>query len=367
MPYTLETIETPALVIDDATLERNLHRMQGLVDRYSVNLRPHVKTHKIPEIAHRQLDAGAIGIAVAKVAEAEVMADAGITDIQIANQVVGSSKIERLMKLNEMHRVTCAVDSVKLVRRLSSAADETAQSLRILIEIDSGLHRCGLQDYDDVKTVADEILKSDRLELEGIMTHAGHAYGANSVEEVERIGRAEGELMVSMAERLRSDGHQVAVVSVGSTPTAPYAVQVSGVTELRAGNYVFNDMIQVSGGSASLDDCALSVVATVISVPSHTRAVIDAGSKALGLDKGAHGRGGVTGHGFILNKRGVISRLSEEHGVLEHEGESFEIGERLRIIPNHACAVVNLFDHVWLAGADDTCTQLAVAARGRST
>lgn len=366
MSSELSTIETPALVIDDARLERNIRRMQHLAQQYGVALRPHVKTHKIPELAKRQLDAGAVGIAVAKIGEAEVMAAAGIHDIQIANQVVSESKIERLMALNRSVRVTCAVDSADNARALSDAARRHDLTLSVLIEIDSGLHRCGLESIHDILALAELVENLEGLQLEGIMTHAGHAYGAESIEEVAEIGRSEGELMVSIAERLRAGGHTVTTVSVGSTPTAPYAVRIPGVTELRVGNYVFNDMIQVSGGSAALDDCALSVFATVISTPSPTRAVIDAGSKALGLDMGAHGRGAVTGHGCLLGKHGVISRLSEEHGVIEHDGETFTVGERLRIVPNHACAVVNLYDFVWLADAEGHCRRLEVTARGKS-
>jgi len=358
-------IESPALLIEEAVLERNLIRMQSLADRYQVRLRPHIKTHKMPSLAKRQISVGARGIAVAKLSEAELMATHGLTDIQIANQIVGPLKIARLRDLARKVRLSCAVDSPSQVRELSAAfASETAP-LDLLIEIDTGLHRCGLSRLENVIELAQYIIACPGVKLAGLMTHAGHAYATVGNPEKRRsIAREEGETLTALADTLRAAGIAIETISVGSTPTATEVARVPGITELRVGNYIFNDMIQVALGVATLSDCALTVLATVISVPSEDRAVIDAGSKALSLDLGAHGSAAVSGYGGIIDRDALLTRLSEEHGIIALAGEKFRIGERLRIIPNHACATVNLYDRAYLVRDGAVSDELAVEARG---
>ncbi|MBI5266364.1 MAG: alanine racemase [candidate division Zixibacteria bacterium] len=358
-------IDSPALLIESAVLERNLVGMQQLAHQFKVRLRPHIKTHKMPMLAQRQIDSGARGIAVAKLSEAEVMARHGLTDIQIANQIVGEQKIARLRELAEKVRVSCTVDNADNVRELSNAFAEASAPLDLLIEIDTGLHRCGLSDPDQAIELARLIATCPGVRLSGIMTHAGHAYATVGDPERRRaIAREEGEMMVAMAARLKAAGHEVDTVSVGSTPTARDVVRVPGITELRVGNYIFNDMIQVALDVATIADCALSVLTTVISVPSKDRAVIDAGSKALSLDLGAHGSEAVTGYGRIVGRDALLARLSEEHGSVSHSGESFRVGNRLRIIPNHACAAVNLYDRAYLIREGKVAEELKISARG---
>jgi D-serine deaminase-like pyridoxal phosphate-dependent protein len=358
-------IESPALLIEETILECNLIRMQSLADRYQVRLRPHIKTHKMPSLAKRQLAAGARGIAVAKLSEAEVMARHGITDIQIANQIVGPHKIKRLRDLAGKVRLSCAVDSSAQVRELSSAFAHETNPLDLLIEIDTGLHRCGLSDPDKVIELAQHIVASPGIRLAGLMTHAGHAYATVGNPDLRRtIAREEGETLIALARKLRAAGIAVDTISVGSTPTATDVVQIAGITELRVGNYIFNDVIQVALGVASVADCALTVLATVISVPTENRAVIDAGSKALSLDLGAHGSAVVNGYGKIVGRDALLTRLSEEHGVITHSGESFQVGDRLRIIPNHACATVNLHDRAYLVRDGAILDEFEIEARG---
>jgi D-serine deaminase-like pyridoxal phosphate-dependent protein len=358
--------DTPCLLIEKSILAANIERMQKLADRHGLRLRPHIKTHKIPEIAHMQLKAGASGIAVAKLGEAEIMAENGINDIQIANQVVGRSKIERLKTLSRKVEVSCAVDSPAHTAVLSAAFGSASKPLPVFIEVDCGLGRCGVRTAQQAVALAESIRSSPGLTLRGLLTHAGHAYGAGSPEEGAAIGAEEGRSVAAMADVLRKGGFDVEVVSVGSTPTAPHCAAVPGVTELRVGNYVFYDAVQVALGSAGFADCALSVLATVISVPGPGRAIIDAGSKALGLDRGAQGSTVLAGHGRIAGKPAEIVRLSEEHGFLETAEASFEIGEQVRIVPNHACSVINLFDFVWLVGDTGVDARWRVAARGQS-
>jgi D-serine deaminase-like pyridoxal phosphate-dependent protein len=297
------------------------------------------------------------------------MARHGLDDIQVANQVIGATKIGRLLDLAEYlgptGRISCAVDSLAGAAALSAACVRRGVRLGVLVEVDSGLHRCGLASVGDVAALSRAVMGLDGLDLLGLLTHAGHAYGAKTPEDVRRIGTHEGALLAGMAETLRRGGIPIGTVSVGSTPTARHAGEVAGVTELRPGNYIFNDMTQVALGVASMDQCGLTVLATVISTPAPGRAVLDAGAKALALDKGAQGSTLLQGHGTILGKRATLARLSEEHGVIEHQGEQFVIGEKVRIVPNHACPVVNLFDYAWLVEGEKIVGRVGIAARGK--
>ena len=332
---------SPRLVVNTDVLKKNIEIMQQAANAAGVALRPHIKAHKSAEIMRLQLAAGATGITVAKLGEAEVMARAGATDIFIAYQLMGEDKYSRLAKLRQSARVLVAVDNAEHCQALNAAS--LTEPLEVMIEVDSGLARCGVLPQD-VLGLARKILDLPNLKFRGIFTHAGHAYGS-SAQDVARIGTEEAQLMVACADELRSEGITVDVVSTGSTPTALYNLRVKGITEIRPGNYVFNDAIQVGLGVVDESRCALVVEATVISTPSANRVVIDAGSKVFGLDKGAHGMSVVTGFGRVLGWPGlVIERLSEEHGIITCMGPRPELGQKLTIIPNHACVAANLAD-----------------------
>jgi D-serine deaminase-like pyridoxal phosphate-dependent protein len=363
----ISDLETPALLIEKSKLERNIENMQLLADKRGVKLRPHTKTHKIPELAKLQIANGAEGIAVAKLSEAEIMADAGIEDIQIANIIVGQSKVKRLYKLHErVKSLSCNVDSAEAVEAIAAEFDKNDKWLDVYIEINSGHNRSGLNSYKDIYKLASYIQNSSGVNLIGLFTHAGHAYAADSHEQIEEIGRYEGEFLIEIAGQLLNDRIYITNISVGSTPTAPYCSKVEGVTEIRPGNYVFYDMIQVGLGSCKVDDCALTVLATVISIPDKNRVIIDAGSKALNTDRGASKTLAPEGYGYVIGKNCVIERLSEEHGIISHNGEDFRIGEKLRIIPNHACVVTNLFDFAYLVDGDEITDRYEIKARGKS-
>lgn len=365
MVEKVDQIDTPALLIEKIILEYNIKRIQEFANKHHLNLRPHIKTHKSSYLAKMQLDAGAIGIAVAKLAEAEVMAAKGIKDIQIANQVVGDTKLARLLELSSKAHLSVAVDSLENAMGLNSLFATQSSSLDVLIEVDSGLHRCGLQSIAEVRELCRQLLPLKGLNLRGIMTHAGHAYAAADSDAVAMIGQAEGQFMVEIADTMRSEGVPLDVVSVGSTPTAIHCGAVKGVTELRVGNYIFNDMMQVVLGTVDMSACALTVLATVVS-KQNCRAVIDAGSKALSLDRGAHGNEVVDGYGWIRGDGRSLSRLSEEHGMIDN-GLGFEVGEKMRLIPNHACPVMNLFDHAYLVDGQNVVDVIDIDARGKST
>ncbi len=338
----VDGLDTPAVLVDLDLLEQNIAAMARFAAEQGVALRPHAKTHKSPAIAHRQLEAGAVGITVAKLDEAESMLDAGIDDIFIAYQIVGKRKIKRLLEVSQRGRVASAVDSLPAASALSEAAVRAGRALDVLIEVDTGLRRCGLPPGEPVVRFAQSLVQLPGLRLVGIFTHAGHVYGASTPRQVETIGVAEGEVMVETATMMRDVGLDVPIVSIGSTPTVRFGGRVDGVTEIRPGNYVFYDRMQVALGAATVDTCALTVLATVISRPTSARAVIDAGSKVFSSDRGAHGGAGIEGYGEVCGQAAIVARLSEEHGVLDLRGAELHVGDRVQVLPNHACAVVGL-------------------------
>ncbi|MCK5547666.1 MAG: alanine racemase [Thermoplasmata archaeon] len=360
----IENVDTPSLIIDSDVLKRNIDNMMGVAKRSGIDLRPHVKTHKCPELAKMQVRKGAVGIAVAKVSEAEVMAGEGLKNIQIANEVVAPGKMARLVPLVDKCDLTIAVDNRENVNDISKTMKENGTSISVLVDIDVGLHRCGLS-HENTKGImrfVKFLSSKPGIVFKGIMTHAGQVYRCRNIREVEKVGLFEGRRMVELASVIKKAGFGCETVSVGSTPTAMFAGSVPGVTEIRPGNYIFNDMIQVSKGVAKVTDCALRVLSTVISTPSRNRVVIDAGSKGLGPERIPHQKG--KGYGHIVNKRATIKRLSEEHGIIGNmkKGTTFGLGERIQIIPNHACYTVNLYDKMFSTDS----RVFAIMARGCS-
>lgn len=360
-------LDTPALLIEKSKMLNNIERMQKLADAADVKLRPHTKTHKIPELAKLQIEKGATGIAVAKISEAEIMADAGIDDIQIANIIIGKKKIERLAALKKRLKfLSCNVDSIEAAIEISNHFEKSDTWLDVYIEVNTGQNRSGLSQYKDIYNLAKKMQDLPGINLIGLFTHAGHAYAANSKEEIEEIGKIEAETLVEIAQRLMRERIIVLNISVGSTPTAPYCAKVEGITEIRPGNYIFYDIIQTKLGSCKIDDCALTVLATVISMPDANRVIIDAGAKALSTDRGPASDLSPEGYGYVIGKNCTIDRLNEEHGIITHSGENFKIGEKIRIIPNHACVVVNLFDTAYLVDKEQIVRQYEIKGRGKS-
>ncbi|MEW5924436.1 MAG: alanine racemase [Candidatus Zixiibacteriota bacterium] len=364
MVRTINDIDTPAILIEKSIMENNISNMQRIAANNGVNLRVHIKTHKIPELAKMQLKAGAVGIAVAKLGEAEIMVEAGVKDIQIANIITGPIKIKRLLRLHRKCFLQVGVDSEYNVRELATAFEKSRRTLDVLIIINTGLNRCGLDNDRRIIKLADYCRSLKGIRLVGLMAHAGHAYAASTKEQIRKIGRFEGERLVEIASALRNCGHKIEVVSVGSTPTARYCSEVKGVTELRVGNYIFNDVAQVTLQIISDTSCAATILSSIISRPSVGRLIIDAGSKALALDRGAHGSDLISGYGRIVGGGGNIARLSEEHGIIEKPSKKFKVGDRIRIIPNHICTVMNLFDYAYLVDGQKVLKKLEIAARG---
>jgi D-serine deaminase-like pyridoxal phosphate-dependent protein len=359
---TLDTLATPVVVVDLDVLERNIARMAARAREAGVRLRPHAKTHKCPEIARLQRAAGAWGLSVAKVGEAEVFAEAGFDDIFVAYPVVGEDKGRRLVTLADRVRLAVGADSIEGARTLAGPLREAGRALDVLLKVDVGYGRVGVLP-DHAVEVARQIVDVPGLRLRGVFTHAGHGYLAEARAAVDEVAAQEGGLLAATAADLRAAGFPIEEVSVGSTPTAALAMRVAGVTECRPGNYVFHDASQVALGTCGIEDCALTVVATVVSVPAPDRAVVDAGSKTLSSDPLRPRPGG---YGQVLGRASRVEKLSEEHGVISvAEGETFHVGERVRILPNHACVVANLHDRLVGVSGGRVEAILDVAARGR--
>jgi D-serine deaminase-like pyridoxal phosphate-dependent protein len=359
-------LDTPALRIDLDRLERNLEEMATAAAAHGVKLRPHSKTHKTVEIARKQLELGAIGITTAKLGEAEVMAAHGIRDLFVCYPLIGELKLRRLRNLSREANVMTLVESPEGARGLSEAMRGEGKPLDVLMDLDMGYERVGVTE-EKAADLARLIASLPGLRLRGVCTHEGNVYAESDPERRAAISREQLGHMVRIAEDLRRQGHDIEIVSCGSTPGAKADLEVEEITEMRPGNYVFYDATQVGLGVTDLDHCALSIVVTVVSHQSPERAVVDAGAKAFALDRGAHGNDTVPGHGVVRGHPGIIiERLSEEHGWLHlGPGESVAIGDRLDVVPNHACVVANLFNEVAVTRGDQVVDRWRVATRGQ--
>lgn len=359
--------ETPCLLVDLDKMALNIKRMTETAKKNGVALRPHSKTHKIPEIAAMQIEAGAAGINVAKVSEAEVMADGGIKDIFIAYPVIGESKIKRVLELNKRIRLIAGVDSMVGAKMLSEAAGSAGQEVEVRLEVDTGLRRTGIP-YPRAAELAVGIAGMKGLRLTGIYTFKGLVYQGKATVEREKAGFEEGRLMVALAEAMRREGIGIKDVSVGSTPTYEYASQVKGITEIRPGTCVFNDVMMASVGYCTYDECAATVLATVVSRPSGDLAVIDGGGKTFATDFAFNAPPYyLKSYGKVLDGDGLtLERLTEEHGMIKvGEGaRELKIGERVRIIPNHICSTVNLHNKVYFVRNGEVIREVKVAGRG---
>lgn len=342
----------------------NIDEMALRAQEANVRLRPHTKTHKIPEIAHMQLRAGASGITCAKLGEAEVMVDAGIDDILVAYPLLGSEKLARLQGLRERARILVSLDSVEVARGLGHVGVVTGQPVEVFVEVDTGHHRMGRAPGVPTADLIKQLSSIVGIRVVGLMTHAGHAYGAVSLELRDTVVEREIDDLVATKEMCASAGIEFQEISVGSTPSARLEMTKRGVTEVRPGTYVFNDTAMISLGVADEATCAAHVLATVVARPTPERFIIDAGSKCFTSD--GVGRAGwitVAGRSDL-----TMSFTTEEHGVgvidLE-QGGHLNIGDKLLFIPSHICPVVNLFDSVSVVEAGQVAGELAVAGRGR--
>lgn len=360
----LDALETPAVVVDLDVMERNLQRMAAYCRRHRIALRPHTKTHKIPELARRQIESGAIGITVAKLGEAEVMIDGGLDDVLVAYPIVGEGKTRRLAALAARARLTVSLDSQESVRAISEQAARYGVTVGILVELDVGFRRCGVTTAEEAVALAQTTLDLPGVEFRGLLFYPGHFWVVG--DERQRLVASVNDFLQRVYDAFERERIPLAVVSGGSTPTAFISHEFAGVTEIRPGMYIFNDRNMVALEVARPEDCALSVVATVVSTAVPGRAIIDAGSKVLSSD--GFRAGDRQGFGCIReDPDAVIESLSEEHGIINiaRSTRRYRVGERLTIIPNHVCATVNLHDEIYGVRGDQVETVWRVAARGK--
>ncbi|MBA3671047.1 MAG: alanine racemase [Gemmatimonadaceae bacterium] len=362
-PLSLESLETPALLVDLGRLDANIAKTADYAAAHDLALRPHVKTHKSVRVAAEQLRRGAMGLTCATPFEAEVMS-AVCDDLLVAFPPVGASRAARLAALPVAARLIVALDSARAVRDMSTAATTAGREVGVYVELDLGMHRVGVPVLDEAILLARLVKGTPSLYLAGLAFYPGHVreHASAQDEPLRALDAALGEALARFADA----GIDPPVVSGGSTPTLWRSHELRGITEIRPGTYVYNDRTAVATGSCTWEECAATVLATVVSTAVHGQAVIDAGSKALGREpvRGAAGEG----FGQLLeHPEVVVSRMSEEHGMLELNGTSWKprVGDRVRVVPNHACIVVHLNDMVVGVRGDRVETTWPVDARGR--
>jgi len=342
--------------------------MQTTATANGLRLRPHSKTHKSPLIAQWQIDRGAVGICCAKLGEAEVFADAGVGDIRLPYPL-NPSNADRVIALLDKTHLSFIVDHPVVAKQWSECMTRAGREVDVLVKIDVGFHRCGIDpDTRDVLPMIKDVAALPGLRLKGLLSHAGQTYHAHSEDELRIMAQAEAQTMGDIAERCKKNGVQIEEVSAGATPPARFSIRCKEFTEYRPGNYVYFDRTQVALGAARFDDCALTVLATVVSKPVTDRIILDSGSKTLTND-GARGFTPTPGFGVVVGHDNLlIERLSEEHATVRAVNGStpLEPGDRVRIIPNHSCVVSNLVDQAWIVEGD-AVQPLPILARGKIT
>lgn len=360
----ISDLETPAVIVDLDVMERNLSRMADYCNKHELNLRPHTKSHKIPELARKQLESGASGITVAKLGEAEVMMNAGITDLLVAYPIVGKEKATRLAEFAEHAAVLVALDSEESAAQISVAASARGTRVGVLAELDVGFRRCGVANEHQLLTLAQEVSSLPGLDFKGLMFFPGH-FGVPRKER-DVLREEVNELLGRVFETFDRAKVPLSIVSGGSTPTAYESHLFQGVNEVRPGMYIFNDRSTVGIGAATLSDCALSVAVTVVSVSVSGRAILDGGSKTFSSDRySAEDR---QGFGTVKeDSEAQLEHLTEEHGHLniQRSCRRYRVGDRLNVIPNHVCTTVNMHDQIFGVRGEQVEVAWRVAGRGK--
>ncbi len=367
-------LETPHILLDQDRLQANIQLIQGIGNTRGVNVRPHIKTHKCLELARQQIDAGAVGVTSSKVDEALVFINNGIRSVTVAYPLVVDSKLDRLIaaaRVNDTD-LRLIVDSAAGVDAIAKVAERHGKQVSIFLKIDVGLHRCGLTEDDSgLVELVQKVVGEPNLNFVGLLSHAGHTYGADDADAARKIAADECGIMNRVRRKLESNGIEVSEVSVGSTPGTLVSDSYDGITEIRPGNYVFMDRMPLRLKVIEINQIALSVLATVVSKNSDYF-IIDSGSKTLSSDQGAHGMPGMEGFGLAYpldhfedtDYEMIVTRLSEEHGVVIRGDLDLEIGSKVRVVPNHSCVVANLLDTYTVLQAGQIIDQWDIAARG---
>jgi D-serine deaminase-like pyridoxal phosphate-dependent protein len=360
----ISELDTPALLIDLDRLQNNLRRVADYCSQHALRLRPHTKTHKNPAIGRMQLDLGAVGLTVAKTSEAEVMLASGTPDLLIAYPIVGEAKLAHLVEVANKTNLTVALDSREAAQGLSQAAQRAGLTIGVLAEADVGMRRCGLEPGPALVALAQEIDGLPGLRLEGVQFYPGH-FWANAPNGPESLKKLR-EDVAQIRDGFRKAGLPLRILSGGSSPTLYCSHTIEGLNEVRPGTYVFNDCTQVAAGVCTWDDCAVTILTTVVSTPRTKHAIVDGGSKTFtsdplpGSDEGTFGR-------VVEVPDARFHKMNEEHGFLDLEGasQSLKIGERVRIIPNHVCVAVNMHEKVYGVHGETVEEIWEVAGRGK--
>lgn len=356
-------LDTPALVVDLDIMERNLRRAADYCAANNLRLRPHTKTHKSPLVGRMQLDSGAVGLTVAKVGEAEVMLASGTQDLLVHYPILGRSKLERLMEVARKTRVTVALDSLFAARQLSDAAGAAGVEVGVLAEVDVGMKRTGAAP-EELLPLAQCIARLPHVTFEGISFYCGHIkdLGEHGMAQLAELGN----LILRLREELGRAGLEPKVVSGGSTPALFHSHLVAGLNEIRPGTYVFNDMNTVRTGGCAIEDCAASVLVTVVSNSVKGQIIVDGGSKTFSSDRSIVPGDPTLGH-VVEAGETAFHKMNEEHGYLDisRTGRQFAPGDRLHIIPNHVCTAVNMHERVYGIRGGEVERVWPVEARGK--
>lgn len=358
-----DEIPTPFILIDAQIARRNLASLADYARQHKLGVRPHTKTHKSKMLARMQLEAGAIGLTVAKVGEAQIMAEVG-DDLLMAYPAIHPQRCLDLAKLAKSKTIRVAVDSTTAADRISEGAKAEGSAIGLLVDLDVGHHRTGVQNPAEALALAQHIDKLPNVRLDGLLFYPGHLQWKTP--QLDQAMAQIDALLGDVIERWRASGMQAKIVSGGSTPTARRSHLITRLTEFRPGTYIFNDMNCVHGGFVNLEDCAARIICTVVSTAVPGQIVLDAGSKTLTSDR--CGPAPDSGHGLVVEcPRAKITKLSEEHAQVDVRecGRSPKVGDRVSVIPNHICPCVNLQDRIWWQESGDEPRPLTVDARGK--
>lgn len=377
-PTSILELPTPALLLDQTILERNLTRMQDRANTFGVSLRPHIKTHKCIEIANHQLELGARGITCSTLFEVDQFVAAGFNDITLAVPLV-PSHIEHVLEVSDKATIRVLIDSMDMFERLESIERVGSERLHVWLKIDCGLHRVGVDPRSPhAEKLVRALHESKNLFFDGILTHAGHSYGAKNRADLLVFAEQERSVMVEFAERMRTKGYKIASISIGSTPTMSVTENLDGINEIRPGNYAFNDYTQVMLGSCGIADCALTVLSSVVShQPGASHFVIDAGALALSKDTGPVHISNDMDMGIIfedydrrrLQAHVQLKVLSQEHGKVMLSdplvmGVQYKVGDKVRILEHHSCLTAANFDYYYVVKGYDVVERWKIH-RGR--
>ena len=366
MHYT--ELDTPALLIDKRIMQENIDSMQSFADRNAVRLRPHTKTHKMSSLAKMQEAAGAAGITVAKVGEAEVMASVGLSDIFIANEIVGEQKLSKIRALAESIDISFGIDSIFQVDEIERVFDGASKKAQVLIEIEVGEKRSGVIEEKYYSALLEAVRQSRNVEFRGVFSHDGHTYKAKRADEVKYLYEEAARRTIRFARMASEAGFEVDTVSIGSTPPFILGLDIpDGVTEIRPGTYILMDAGQ-SNVIGNFDSSAATVLTTIISKPTHARVITDVGAKGITMQTRTKGVTATDSLGLIREFEGVyIDSVFDEHAIIYDESFSrqVEIGDKVRIIPNHICPVSNLHESAFLIEDGEVVRELEIDCRGK--